>query len=57
MIAVYSGIQVDSETGYGAEFEKGLAIEVNDEEITLYPVNLTQQELVDIIGSLSALVG
>lgn len=54
---MYSGIQVDSEQGYGAEFEKGLAVEVEGDEITLYPVNLTQQELVDVIGSLTALLG
>lgn len=43
---MFNRIAVDTEDGsYGVEFEKGLAIDLDGDEITLYPVDLTPDEL------------
>lgn len=43
---MFNRIAVDTEDGsYGVEFEKGLAIDLDGDEITLYPVGLTPDEL------------
>lgn len=46
---MFNRIAVDTEDGsYGVEFEKGLAIDVDGDEITLYPVGITADELSQI---------
>ena len=43
---MFNRIAVDTEDGsYGVEFEKGLAIDLDGDEITLYPVDLIPDEL------------
>lgn len=50
---MFNRIAVDTEDGsYGVEFEKGLAIDVDGDELTLYPVGLTADELSQIAVAL-----
>lgn len=44
---VVSGPEVVTE-----RFEKGIAIEVHGEELSIYPVNLTMEEFNSIVASL-----
>lgn len=50
---MFNRIAVDTEDGsYGVEFEKGLAIDLDGDEITLYPVGITGDELKQIAVAL-----
>ena len=50
---MFNHVAVETEDGsYGVEFEKGLDIEVDGDEMSLYPVNITSEELKQIAVAL-----
>lgn len=50
---MYNLISVETEDGsYGVEFNKGLAVDLDGAELTLYPVNLTPEEFNGIVAAL-----
>ena len=52
---MYSDITVRGSAGELEAFNKGLAVQYNPNEVTVYPVNLSAEELGDLIVTLSGL--